>query len=71
MDALEKIKASEKFFLTPAEVAPVLGSDPQSIRLAARHQDQLGFPYSVVGTRVKIPRIPFLRFLGIEVGNRE
>lgn len=72
MTDLEKIKASEKIFLTPAEVAPVLGCDPQTIRHAAREQPELlGFPCMVIGTRTKIPRIPFLRFLGIETTETE
>lgn len=56
---------SDEVFLTPAEVAPVLGSDPQTIRVAAQSRPELlGFPVTVIGNRVKIPRIPFLRFVG-------
>nr|DAW04567.1 MAG TPA: hypothetical protein [Bacteriophage sp.] len=45
----------------------MLNCDPQAIRDAARHNpEQLGFPTMRVGNRTKIPRMPFLRWLGIE-----
>lgn len=62
------IQASEKAFLTPTEVGSVLGTDPQTIRVMARQQPELvGFNFTFVGNRMKIPRIAFLRFMGIEV----
>lgn len=62
---LDEIRRSDKLFLTPGNVAKVLGSDPQTIRLTARQQpDLLGFPFTFSGCHMKIPRIPFLRFLG-------
>lgn len=64
---LEEIRASDKPFLTPADVAGVLAADAQSIRLQAREfPEALGFPVICVGNRTKIPRKPFLRFLGEE-----
>lgn len=64
---LEEIRASDKTFLTPADVAGVLAADAQSIRLQAREfPEALGFPVICVGNRTKIPRKPFLRFLGEE-----
>lgn len=62
---LEEIRKSEKVFLTPAEIAPVLGCDPHFIRIAAKTApEQLGFPVTRIGTRTKIPRAPFLKFIG-------
>ena len=62
---VSEIQAANKPYLTPVEVAEVLVCDPQAIRLAARdNPGQLGFPVVRVGKRTKIPRIPFLRFLG-------
>ena len=59
---LDEIRASTKAVLTAADVAPVLGCDPQAIRLTARRNPEwLGFPVVCVGSRVKIPREPFLR----------
>ena len=62
---IEEIKASDANWLTPAEVAPVVGCDPNVLRSTA-HQDPrlLGFPVTVVGSRTKIWRKPFLRFIG-------
>lgn len=60
---LEEIKQSDKAFLLPKDIADVLRSDPQAIRIAARAGD-LGFPVTFVGNRTKIPRIPFLRYIG-------
>lgn len=54
--------------LTPQHVAHVLQSDPQTIRLCARQRPELlGFPVIITGRRVKIPRIPFLRFMGVSI----
>ena len=67
MNTLEEIRLSDKTFLSPADISPVLGSDPQTIRVTARQRPELiGFPYTFVGNRMKIPRIPFLRFMGAE-----
>ena len=64
---INEIKLSTKEILTPADIAEVLGCDPQSIRVRARQRPELlGFPVIVLGSRVKIPRRPFLRYLGEE-----
>lgn len=63
--SLDEIKRSDKIFLTPADVAPVIGCDPHYIRIVARDApEKLGFPVTRIGTRTKIPRVPFLRYLG-------
>lgn len=63
--ALEEIKGCNQPFLTAADIAPVLDCDPQAIRDTAQHNpERLGFPVTVLGTRTKIPRKAFLRFLG-------
>ena len=70
--ALEAILVSDKIFLTPAEVAPILGVAAHYIRVAARqHPDDLKFPFEVYGTRTKIPRIPFLKYLGVNVDRQQ
>lgn len=62
---LEEIKSSDAVCLTPADVAPVLGCNPNWIRKAAHDKPELiGFPVIVIGTRTRIPRKPFLQFLG-------
>lgn len=61
---LDEIRASNSDFLTPIDVAEVLGCSPQGIRDAARKNPQaLGFPVTVIGSRTRIPRIPFLQFV--------
>lgn len=62
---LTEIRNTTKEMLTPADIAPVLGCDPQNIRLQARDfPERLGFPVVRVGSRTKIPRLQFLRFMG-------
>ena len=62
---LDEIKASDKSVLTPAEVAEVLGCDAQDVRIQARlAPEKLGFPVIIIKSRTKIPRVPFLRYMG-------
>lgn len=60
---IEEIRQSDKAFLLPKDIAPVMGSNEQTIRVAAR-LGVLGFPVTFVGNRTKIPRIPFLKYIG-------
>lgn len=66
---IPEIKSSDKVFLTSKDIAPLLQCDPYDINLQA-HEDQskLGFQVIVIGSRVKIPRIPFLKFIGAIYG---
>lgn len=64
---MEELLASNKAYLTPCEVAGVLGTTDQQVRVCARQRpDLLGFPTIIMGSRVKIPRIPFLEYLGVK-----
>ena len=68
MKSLSDLIACEKLFLTPTDICGILGSDPQSIRDTARqYPERIGYPFTFVGRNMKIPRIPFLRFMGIEI----
>ena len=61
---LTDIRASTQVCLTAADIAPVLGCDPHSIRIQARTRpERLGFPVIVTCRRVRIPRTPFLAYL--------
>lgn len=61
---LEEMKRSDKAFLMPTDVAPVLDCNPHSVRVAAKERPEfLGFPVCVIGNRVKIPRLPFIQFV--------
>lgn len=62
---LEEIRRSDKIFLTADEISETYGAAPQTIRVQAQQKPQmLGFPVTVTGSRVRIPRIPYLKFLG-------
>lgn len=64
MMSLEEIRSCDKMFLSPGDVCGVLGSNPHTIRVTARQRPELiGFPFTFTGNRMKIPRIPFLRFI--------
>lgn len=67
---LDELAALPVEVLTPAQVAPVLCLDQDTIRGQARSRPELlGFPVVVAGNRVKIPKRPFLRFMqeGIKI----
>ena len=62
---LEEIKKSTDLWLTPEDVAPIVGCNAQKIRLTAHDNPTLlGFHVTVVGTRVKIWRKKFLEYIG-------
>lgn len=61
---LDEMKSCPREFLIPREVAPLLGCDPYAINVAAKQcPERLGFHVSVIGTRVKIPRLAFIRWM--------
>ena len=65
---LEELIASDKTVLSPGDVAQVLNSDPHTVRCTARQRPELlGFQFFFSGNRMKIPRIPFLRILGVDI----
>ncbi len=62
---LDEIRSSTKEVLTPGDIAEVLQADPQDIRVQARTApERLGFPVIIIKSRTKIPRVPFLRYMG-------
>lgn len=65
---LEELAKSEKAILSAADVCGVLGCDPHHIRCMAHQRPELlGFPVVIIKNRVKIPRLPFLEFMGVRV----
>ena len=61
---LKEIRESDKEMLTPYDVGEVLGSDPATIRETAKQRpDLIGFRFCFIGTRMKIPREAFLRWM--------
>ena len=58
------IKSLTSITITPEQAASVIGCSAQNIRVAAAQRPELlGFPVIRVGTRTKIPRVPFIKFL--------
>ena len=61
---LDDIKAIDREFLTPAQVAEILNCSAHGIRIWARQTpEQLGFPVCVIGHRTKIPRRAFIAWM--------
>lgn len=59
-----EIEASDLEFLTPEQAAEVIGCKPYAINVQAKEDPRrLGFPVCMIGTRVRIPRRAFLRWL--------
>lgn len=60
----EEMERSAMEFLTPEQVAEVLGCKPYAINVQAHaNAALLGFPVCVMGSRVRIPRRGFLHWL--------
>ena len=59
-----EIEQSEKDFLTPSDVAPVIGCMAYSLNVQAKEDiGKLGFPAALIGTRLLIPRLAFIRWV--------
>ena len=65
---MEEIRKSDRYDITLADIAEAIHADQQALRIQAKTEPEaLGFPVCVFGTRVKVPRIPFLRFWGVDL----
>lgn len=65
--AIQAIRGSEEPCITPAMAAPVIGCSPEWIRYMAKTDPaKLGFRVIQIKSRTKIPRLPFLRYLGLD-----
>lgn len=61
---LDELKAMDKSVIPPKIAALFLRCDPYSINVQAKKcPDQLGFPVTMIGNRVKIPRLAFIKYL--------
>lgn len=66
--SLQELIDIEKECFAPEDICGVLGVHPHNIRLSAKQRPELlGFEFFFIGTRMKIPKIPFLRKMGIEI----
>ena len=61
---LQEVRDSDKAFLLVKDVHKLVGCSPEALRIAAKqHPEWLGFPVTVIGTRVYIPRGAFLAYI--------
>ncbi len=64
--AIDRLMKDDRLFVDVTDIADILESSPQGLRDTAHRQvSQLGFNAMTVNSRVKIPRIPFLKWLGV------
>lgn len=62
MTELERIEALPKDMLVPADVAKILGCTPYLINVATRDgKNPFPFPVIRINSRVRIPKIPFVK----------
>ena len=61
---LTDVEAIDRDFLIPSEIAGYLNIDPQKLRDQARKDpSKIGFPVIVIGTRVRIPKAAFIKYM--------
>jgi hypothetical protein len=63
---MAEVQNSSKDFLVPTEICGILGCSAYNINLQVKQDKELGtnsfpFPTILIGTRVKIPRIAFIK----------
>lgn len=59
---LQELEQLPKEMLVPADIAPILGCTPYSINIAVKDgKNPFPFPVIRMGTRVRIPKMPFLK----------
>lgn len=65
-DRVEEIGMVDSPYLTPAQVAPVLGWTPQYVRIKAREEPgAFPFPVMVRGNRASFPKVDVLKWCRI------
>lgn len=64
----ELVAKTDREWFSADEICGVLNTNPQTLRTTARQRPELlGFPSIVSGNRVRFPRIPFLRHMGVNI----
>ena len=69
---MEQIRASDKAYLVPTDICGILGCASYNINLQVKQDKATGvnsfpFPTILIGSRVKIPRMAFLKAMGENV----
>lgn len=75
MTTLDEVRKSNKEYLTPKDVAPIIGCHPYTINVTAKEDlkngtNRLGFPINFMGTRVRIPRLAFIASIEGKIAER-
>ena len=61
---LEQIENLEKNMLIPTDIAGYLGADTYAFTIQAKQDSsKLPFPVMIIGNRVKIPKVPFVKVM--------
>lgn len=63
---MDEIKRSDKMYLIPSDISGILGCAAYNINLQVKADKENGinsfpFPTILIGTRVKIPRLAFIK----------
>lgn len=59
---LNELEKLDKEVLVPKDIAPILGCTPYSINVATKDgHNPFPFPIIRMGTRVRIPKMPFIK----------
>lgn len=59
---LEELEMLDKEMLVPTDIAPILGCSPYTINVATKDgKNPFPFPVVRMGTRVRIPKRPFIK----------
>lgn len=69
---LLEIKNSDKDMLTPNDIAEIIGCKPYTISVQVKEDKEncinsFPFPTIKIGSRTRIPRLPFLKAMGVNV----
>ena len=69
---LEDIEKLDKEMLVPTDIAPILGCSPYTINVATKDgKNPFPFPVVRMGTRVRIPKRPFIKAMRGETNENE
>ena len=62
---VEDLKRMKEPIISGTTAARLIGMHPtRLIGYAREHPERIQFPFQISGNRMKVPRIPFLRWLG-------
>ena len=64
MATISDLESIPRDYLKVSEVCSVIHTKPETFRGQAHQAPQkIGFPVIVIGSRIKIPKIPFIKFM--------